>query len=939
MLGGAGLALLSIIPVASSAAQVKVTPTETRGRVSTELIGANLLYSFETDAYWRDGKAAEALKDIRIGFLRYPGGAVSQFWHWDKPLIAGCPTCTGGWADSDWWDPRNLPPTYVPTSDWMDLDEYLVQARRAGATPLVGVNTESGVRFGRTKEGVDKAVALVKYANSQGVRHYFIGNEPYHRTESPNDLELSATHYAQLLNTYADAIRGANPNIPIKIVANWVSRLDGRHGKDWEAILKIAGRNIDYIDLHAYWNYDLATFETWKKGGLMTHLGETYTSKIRSFRGLLDRLGSRAKIAMFEWNIGPAPSPAERPSEYQAGLMNAEIFMQSVQGGLDAATFFPLHWSAKNKNYPNMKTRTLFTADEVADSPIYDMLKLYSGVLGNTLVASETFQPGLLSLATYNPVSKAVTVFILNKTDSEKDMTVSLDSFLDEGDKEVRAQAYRAPGGDLGSERAEVVDIPVSFDWTGPSIRVKAGAYSLTKLVVRPSALQALAVEDIGSAAANIRFNGPPGWRTRIRYAAVPSPAEYTPWKEGVSGANLYSHSLTGLEPDTAYSFSIVRLAPSGAKYVHSVRSFATLPKPVIAVRAPAPSTSESGGAAGRFALRRDTGTASELTVWYALSGSAANGADYQRLASSVTFAAGEAWAHVRVVPIDDALFEGTETVILKLSPRAAYDTGDPGEAAVEILDNDEPTSARRRRITLLPAGNLIDVDGFKASVRPSAVSAPTEVDIYDEAEDGAEAEARLEQSRRQGLGAPASKGIRFDPMDVLLGLPASVEVPLIAGVQAAQARAAALYYWDTGAGEWRALPSEMDLQAGVIRAEASALTVLKAFELAASPAGGVVGEVFVFPNPAKRGARATFHIQCDGAERVEIRVYDLAGESVHEASLSGPPSLVDRGEGLRPAYEYVWDTSGAASGVYLYAVAVHGQSKTVRRGKLAVIH
>src|SRR5207244_3441258 len=82
---------------------------------------------------------------------------------------------------------------------------------------------------------------------------------------------------------------------------------------------------------------------------------------------------------------------------------------------------------------------------------------------------------------------------------------------------------------------------------------------------------------------------------------------------------------------------------------------------------------------------------ASALTVRYSLSGSAANGIDYQSLPTSVTIPAGAASATVTVTPIDDSQTEGDETVVLTLSQDAAYDVGSANSATVTIHDNDSP--------------------------------------------------------------------------------------------------------------------------------------------------------------------------------------------------------------------------------------------------------
>jgi hypothetical protein len=94
---------------------------------------------------------------------------------------------------------------------------------------------------------------------------------------------------------------------------------------------------------------------------------------------------------------------------------------------------------------------------------------------------------------------------------------------------------------------------------------------------------------------------------------------------------------------------------------------------------------------------------------------------------------------------------------------------------------------------------------------------------------------------------------------------------------------------------------------------------------------------VYVFPNPARK-VKPTFHVRSTGAERVLIRIYDLMGRRVHEAELTGSPSLVTRAGVQDMAYEYAWDYKEAASGVYLYTVTIYDQGTGIWRGKFALV-
>jgi len=105
-----------------------------------------------------------------------------------------------------------------------------------------------------------------------------------------------------------------------------------------------------------------------------------------------------------------------------------------------------------------------------------------------------------------------------------------------------------------------------------------------------------------------------------------------------------------------------------------------------------------SGSNTATFVVRRSGETNSALTVFYAVGGTASNGVDYIALPGQVTIPAGHRAARIEVIPIDDAIPERIETVLLSLQSTPApagsppdYQIGFPRRAAAIILDNDQP--------------------------------------------------------------------------------------------------------------------------------------------------------------------------------------------------------------------------------------------------------
>jgi hypothetical protein len=95
------------------------------------------------------------------------------------------------------------------------------------------------------------------------------------------------------------------------------------------------------------------------------------------------------------------------------------------------------------------------------------------------------------------------------------------------------------------------------------------------------------------------------------------------------------------------------------------------------------------------FTVHRHGVTNQDLTVSYAIDGTASNGVEYVALPGSVTIPAGERNALITIVPMDDGPPDLTSTVVLKLTPSTNvppdYLVGSPRSAVALILDGPSP--------------------------------------------------------------------------------------------------------------------------------------------------------------------------------------------------------------------------------------------------------
>lgn len=188
----------------------------------------------------------------------------------------------------------------------------------------------------------------------------------------------------------------------------------------------------------------------------------------------------------------------------------------------------------------------------------------------------------------------------------------------------------------------------------------------------------------------------PAGTTTASVVATDPDDDPLTYAWSGPSGVNFANPTAatTGVTlPDGQGGSYLLQVSVSdGHQSVASsvtVNAVAQTTGPTVTVIASDATASEANNNRGTFSVSRSQASAASLTVRFTLSGTAANGVDYRSLSDSVTIGSGATSASVSVRPINDALVEGSETVVLTLNPDAAYQVGSSGSATVTILDND----------------------------------------------------------------------------------------------------------------------------------------------------------------------------------------------------------------------------------------------------------
>jgi alpha-L-arabinofuranosidase len=252
--------------------------------------------------------------DLHPAFIRWPGGNVAQDYHWKWGV--GPRDHRPVWTNLAWGN--ELEPSDLGT------DEFIQFARRVGAEPALTVNVEG--RGGTA----DEAAAWVEYCNghpqtkygamraanghpeSFHVRYWEIGNEIWGNWVRGH---TDAATYANNLNRYVEKMKQVDP--AISIIAS------GNNDLDWNrTVLRIAGRNIDYLSIHHYYGNSEMKGDADNLRAHPLHYERFYGEMLRMLKELVP--AHEIKLAINEWNTSLS-LPAQHAMQsalYAARLMN-----------------------------------------------------------------------------------------------------------------------------------------------------------------------------------------------------------------------------------------------------------------------------------------------------------------------------------------------------------------------------------------------------------------------------------------------------------------------------------------------------------------------------------------------------------------------------------------------------------------------------------------
>jgi len=235
--------------------------------------------------------AIAAIRDLRVPVVRWPGGCFVSSYHWMHGVGgARQPSFDKAWGVED-------PNTF-------GTDEYVKWCRLIGAEPYICTNAGTG-----TMEEMSDWVeycnlrdqgrnARLRRANGfpepHNVRFWSVGNENYGAWEIG---AKTVAEWGPLVRESAKMMRAVDKNIQLLAAATT--------SREWTVpLLKEAGKYLDYISIHGYWD---PLWENNNPSGYLDCMmrSEEPEQAILDAIKLLEETGhkDRIRIAFDEWNL------------------------------------------------------------------------------------------------------------------------------------------------------------------------------------------------------------------------------------------------------------------------------------------------------------------------------------------------------------------------------------------------------------------------------------------------------------------------------------------------------------------------------------------------------------------------------------------------------------------------------------------------------------
>ena len=399
---------------------IRLYPDSIANDISKFPLGINLDYFMDDDQYLKPQiRTADALKNLGVKYLRYPGGNKSDCYLFSKPpydksdphLARTGRRAVGG---------RNAALNESCTdfkNDVLDFDEFIAMCREVGAEPVVTVAADEygrkypeGSTWSTRAELLENAVEWVRYSNIKkgyAVKYWMLANETWVTEKNPYN-------YANDVIDFAKAMKAVDSSI--MIIPN------GNMPHMWEAIFTTCREHIDAICTS---NYpinitDTVYTETFYPVGVAV-------DAIKKYGHLTGKKDLKIIVAEFgPYNWGKDKEYSFINNQYN-NLINFEMTgEQLMEPYIEFSCFWNTRWiddhNGRENGYDALDKNGNLHANGYG-------LKIWGDYHGDKMVKNFSTSDSIKAFASLHSGENRLFVYLYNRTDRRHEVKVDIPGY------------------------------------------------------------------------------------------------------------------------------------------------------------------------------------------------------------------------------------------------------------------------------------------------------------------------------------------------------------------------------------------------------------------------------------------------------------------------------------------------------------------------------
>lgn len=440
-----GFSLTGGFRLSESRATIYIDARKIQGEVSPLLFGGNVP---GWDTFPTNQEVEEAIGALSPKLLRYPGGLVSDLYHWYDavgPERQSNPSLT----------------YYVPYRKKLcdgsfGTDEFMTRAGRLNADAIFTVNAGSGtageaaawVQYCNGGADTEYGMLRMQYGHLEpyNIRFWEVGNELY---GDWNPLRMDPSTYAELFTQFSQQMKQADASIKVGMIGS----LRGKYSEWTQKVLEQVGNHADFLSLHYYYPREAVQYlddDAYVKAVLACPL--LIEQELAAIRNSPLMREKNLDIFISEYNTqyvqsATLPHASRETRDLKSAMSLANLLMVFMRQAVKGANIWDL--------YSNTDLAVLRNIDgSLKRAPTYYMLSLYMKNFGryvldttysgtfiespHLLDSRQTLQlPTLSTFATMDDLQQNIYLMVVNNGAAQVTEKIDLRGFNAKTDKTV----------------------------------------------------------------------------------------------------------------------------------------------------------------------------------------------------------------------------------------------------------------------------------------------------------------------------------------------------------------------------------------------------------------------------------------------------------------------------------------------------------------------